>query len=136
MSSGRPGTGSAGFTLIEILVALAILALTFGFAFQALSDGFEWLDRDRRNAEAVLLAQSMLARLGHDIALEDGVSSGRTADGLSWQIETTPYGDTEDLPPDRLIGHRIDVTVGWTERDRERQVRLTTLRLAPKGQGP
>jgi general secretion pathway protein I len=136
MSSHRAGAGSAGFTLIEILVALAILALTFGFAFQAFSGGFEWLDRNRRNADAVLLAQSMLTRVGHDVALEERIITGRTPDGLSWRIEATPYGDTADMPPGRLIGYRVEVRIGWIERDQERQLRLTTLRLAPKGQSP
>jgi general secretion pathway protein I len=126
----------AGFTLVEVLVALAILAIAFGFAFRALSGGFDRLDRDQKNADALLLAQSTLARVGHDIALADGAVDGRTNDGFWWQIATAPYGDTQDLPPGRLIGHRVEVTIAWSERHQRREVRLTSLLIAPKEQGP
>jgi general secretion pathway protein I len=125
-----------GFTLIEVLVALAILAITFGFGFRALSGGFDRLNRDQRSANALLLAQSTLARVGYDIALEDGAVDGRTPDGFAWRIETVPYGDTQDLLPGRLIGHRVNVTIAWSERHQRREVRLTSLLLGPKGQGP
>ncbi|HEY1258692.1 MAG TPA: type II secretion system protein [Stellaceae bacterium] len=126
---------SAGFTLVEILVALAIVALTFGFALQAFSGAFNWVDRNRKTAHALVLAQSTLARVGRDIAVIDGVMSGTDNDGYSWRVDTIPYGDTRNVPAGRLIGHRVEVTVAWTEWQRRRQVQLTTLRLAPKGAG-
>jgi general secretion pathway protein I len=119
-----------------VLVALAILAIAFGFAFRALSGGFDRLGRDQKSADALSLAQSTLARVGHDIALQDGAVDGRTKDGFAWRIETIPYGDAQDLTPGRLIGHRVDVTIAWSERHQRREVRLTSLLLAPKGQGP
>ena len=133
---GRLEGRTTGFTLIEVLVALAILAIAFGFAFRALSGGFDRLDRDQKNADALLLAQSTLARVGRDIALADGAVDGRTADGFAWRIETSSYGDTQDLSPGRLIGHRVEVTIAWNERHQRREVRLTSLLLGPKGQGP
>jgi hypothetical protein len=39
------------------------------------------------------------------------------------------------VPVGRLIGHRVEVTIGWTEGRQRRQVQLTTLRLAPKETG-
>ena len=43
MSSRRRAGASTGFTLIEVLVALAVLAITFGFAYRVLSGGFDWV---------------------------------------------------------------------------------------------
>jgi general secretion pathway protein I len=136
MSDRRLDRAPAGFTLIEVLVALAILAIAFGFAFRALSGGFDRLDRDQKSADALLLAQSTLARVGHDIALQDSAVAGRTKDDFSWRIEMAPYGDTQGVPPGRLIGHRVEVTIAWSERHQRREVRLTSLVLGLKGEGP
>jgi len=129
MINRRRAGASTGFTLIEVLVALAVLAMTFGFAYRALSGGFEWVDRSEHSRAGLLLAQSVLARAGGDIAPQPGQTTGRTADGFSWLIETTPYGDVSRLPSGRLIGNQVQVTVSWTERRRVQQVRLTTLQL-------
>jgi len=129
MINRRRAGASTGFTLIEVLVALAVLAITFGFAYRALSGGFEWVDRSEHSRAGLLLAQSVLARAGGDIAPQPGQTTGRTADGFSWLIETTPYGDVSRLPSGRLIGNQVQVTVSWTERRRVQQVRLTTLQL-------
>jgi len=129
MNSRRRAGASSGFTLIEVLVALAVLAITFGFAYRALSGGFDWVDRSEHSRAGLLLAQSVLARAGSDIALQPGQTTGRTAEGFSWLIETTPYGDVSGQPSGRLIGNQVQVTVSWTERRRVRQVRLTTLQL-------
>jgi len=136
MSNRHLDSAPAGFTLIEVLVALAILAIAFGFAFRALSGGFDRLDRDQKSADALLLAQSTLARVGHDIALQDSAVAGRTKDDFSWRIETGPYGDRKGVPPGRLIGHRVEVTIAWSERHQRREVRLTSLVLGLKGEGP
>ena len=129
MINRRRAGASTGFTLIEVLVALAVLAITFGFAYRALSGGFDWVDRSEHSRAGLLLAQSVLARAGGDIALQPGQTTGRTADGFSWLIETTPYGDVSRLPSGRLIGNQVQVTVTWIERRRVQQVRLTTLQL-------
>jgi general secretion pathway protein I len=113
-----------GFTLLEVVVALAILAITFGFAFGAFSGGMNRLGHDQKAQTAVLVAQSELARVGHEIALNDGEIDGRTADGFSWRIAITPYTGSA-----YLLGHRVVVAVNWKEGHRQQQVRLETVRL-------
>lgn len=120
-----------GFTLIEVLVALAILALTFTFAYRAFSGGLGRLSDDGRTESAVLLARSQLARVGRDIALSDGEVDGR-AGGFSWRIGITPYGRAAG----GLAGHRVLVAVGWHDGRQVRQVQLETIRLGPAGGEP
>lgn len=121
-----------GFTLVEVLVALAILALTFGFAYRAMSGGLGRLADDGAAEEAVLVARAQLARVGYDLPLADGETAGRAAGGYSWRIGITPYG-----PPEAgLAGHRVVVDVGWRSGRLARRVRLETLRLAPAGNQP
>ncbi len=88
---------------------------------------------------ALLVAQSELARVGQDIALQDreidgpgwkrGDSQGE--DGFAWHIAITPYGGG----PGGLFGHRVVVTVGWSEGWQKREVRLETVRLGLQGTG-
>jgi general secretion pathway protein I len=118
-----------GFTLVEVLVALAILALTFTFACRALSGGLGRLTDDSRSERAVLLARSQLALVGHEIALSDGQIDGRASDGYSWKIRITPYARAVG----GLAGHHIVVDVAWLDGREIRRVALETVQLGPAG---
>ncbi len=128
MSDRRP----AGFTLVEVLVALAILAVSFGFAMGAFSGRLSGLEHDRKMERAVLIARSALARVGHDIPFQGREMAGEGQDGFSWRLDSTPYGGDAG----GLRGYRIVVTVGWKEGRRQREVRLETVRLALQGAAP
>jgi type II secretion system protein I len=131
----------SGFTLIEVLVALAIVAIAFVAALGVFTGGLSRLGHDHNVQYALLIAQSELARVGQDIALQDreivgsGMDSrgidGQGDDGFSWRIAITPYGGGAGA----LFGHRVVVTVGWSEGWQKREVRLETVRLGLQGSG-
>ncbi len=131
----------SGFTLIEVLVALAIVAIAFVAALGVFTGGLSRLDHDHNAQYALLIAQSELARVGRDIALQDREidghgtdeqGDGRGEDGFSWHIAITPYGGGAGA----LFGHRVVVTVGWSEGWQKHDVRLETVRLGLQGSGP
>jgi type II secretion system protein I len=131
----------SGFTLIEVLVALAIVAIAFVAALGVFTGGLSRLGHDHNVQYALLIAQSELARVGQDIALQDreidgnGMENGgiddQGNDGFSWRIAITPYGGGAGA----LFGHRVVVTVGWSEGWQKREVRLETVRLGLQGSG-
>ena len=122
-----------GFTLIEILVALALLAFTFAMAYHVLSAGLSWSDRGRAAQEATMVAETLLERVGHDIALADGEVAGRTGNGFAWRLAMTPY-QLAGGASQSLAAHQVEVTVSWLDRRRPQQIRIVTLRLAlPEG---
>ena len=123
------GGRARGFTLVEVLVALAILALTCVFAYRAMSGGLGRLSDDGAAEQAVLVARTQLARVGGDLALADGETTGRAAGGYSWRLRISPYG----IPEGGLAGHRVVVDVGWKSGKLAREVRLETVRLGPAG---
>lgn len=120
-----------GFTLIEVLVALAILALAFGFGYRALSGGLAFVGRAGQEERAVSLARSELSRVGRDIALQQGTVERSAADGLRSEIAMSPVG----VEAGGLAGYRVEVTVRWRKGGLARQVRLETIRLAPSAAG-
>jgi type II secretory pathway pseudopilin PulG len=129
--TARPGR-AAGFLLIEMAVALLIVGMAFGYGFRSLSGALDRLGQDHATSAALLLAQSTLDRVGYDIRLGQDDSSGRTPDGFSWTVETAPYPAAPSAAP--VVGYVVRVTVAWKDRLRSRQVRLSTIRLALRGQ--
>ncbi len=135
MASGSATDRAAGFMLVEVVVALAIVAMAFGYAFPSLSGALDRLGRDGNNARAVSLAQSTLSRVGHDIPLRTGDASGSTEGGFTWQVAMTPYLPIV-LPPARgVAGYVVQVRVSWRERGNPRDVSISTVRLGFPGRG-
>ena len=124
---------AAGFLLIEVAVALIIVALAFGYGFRSLSGGLERLGRDHNSAAALLLAQSTMDRVGYDIALGRDEVTGSTKDGFTWSVQTARYTATPGPPPNVASAYVVRVTVAWKERLNVRQVLLSTVRLAYPG---
>ena len=85
----------------------------------------EMTDRDGYEERAVLRARSELARIGHDIPLQDGETDGRSAGGFAWKVTITPFGSAAG----GLLGHQVAVEVGWREGREERRIQLQTIRL-------
>jgi len=115
-----------GFTLVEVLVALAIVAIAFAVSLGILSGGLTRLDHDHNVQHALLVAQSELTRVGQDIPVADRQIDGKNADGFTWRIAITPYAAAAG----GLAAHDVVITVGWNEGWQPREVRLETVRLA------
>jgi general secretion pathway protein I len=126
----RTGAGQRGFTLVEVLVALGVLAIAMGFAFRAFSGALFSLERSERQQMAVVLAQTMLDRVGRDIDLRLGDNGGTTSDGFSWKLHMSPYDNPADCVNDPgLQGIVVQADIGWIEQQHAHQVRLSSLRL-------
>lgn len=131
-----------GFTLVEALVALVVLASVVAAFQSGLRAGFSGLRVVRQEAAAVSFAQSKLAATGIETPLAPGEASGTAPGGLSWRTEIAPFTlaaartDT-DFESDRAQRSakaplwRVAVTVSWRDRParRPRSLTLTTLKL-------
>ncbi len=119
-----------GFTLVEILVAFAIMALMLGALLQTFAAGLRNQGLAESNATAALQARSKAAEIGQIIPLETGEHMGELDNGFQWRAVIEPY---EPATPSgvpggaRLSGFEVEVTVFWED---ERSVSLRTLRLA------
>jgi general secretion pathway protein I len=123
----------AGFTLVEIIVALAILALSLNAILPAISDALWRTSEAEAQAEAASLARSLLAQAGSAVPLNNGAATGRFGNGFRWRLQVTPYGGADQGAAVR--GYKVMAEVSWDDARSERSVALTTLRLGADGGG-
>src|ERR1700739_623987 len=84
------GIRENGFTLLEVVVALAIAALALVGLFRAGSGALFAVDTAARAEEAVQRAQSHLAAVGRDAALVEGEFTGDDGGGYRWALRVSP----------------------------------------------
>src|SRR5262245_58465334 len=80
----------AGFTLIEVLVALAVAALGLAVLMAAIGVGLGNARLAERYLEATSRAQSHLAQVGVSLPLSPGEQSGDDGGGFSWLVRISP----------------------------------------------
>src|SRR6188508_2620822 len=81
-----------GFTLIEVLVAMTIMAMAFSVLFSLSSRSLDGMRRARDMERRVEFARTRLAEL----RLIDSIAVGERAggsleDGTGWQVEVLPF---------------------------------------------
>lgn len=119
---------SSGFTLLEVLVALTVLGLAMGAAFGVFGSDTAVLDRSRREQDAMMLAQSLLARMRNDIAVRPSHLTGM-AGAMRWTLDVGT-ALMEPPPAQGFAVYPVSASVSWTD-DRGQQVRrLRSARLA------
>src|SRR5579885_2494235 len=80
-----------GFTLLEVLAAIALLAFAFAIGLRAMSGSLGNSARGESMTQATLEAQSLLDMQGLTVPLRSGVQQGRFPDGAAWQLQTSLY---------------------------------------------
>lgn len=128
-----------GYTLIEVIVAFALLALALTLLLGTLSGAARQVRWSDDAGRAALHAQSLLDQTGLGEPLRPGSSDGEFEDGrYRWTMEIVPWrdpsavaqGGPRDPAAPQLLEIRLDVQ--WGERAAQR-LRLRTLRLVPAG---
>ena len=121
-------SGAGGFTILEVLVALAILGLVLAAALGLLSNGAVGVVRAEQTTRAVMVAESVLAALGTNVDPKDDGLSDTSDDGFAWKVAIEPYADetTPPVKPPALRLYRIEIVV---QRGRGLDYRLVTLGL-------
>ncbi len=113
-----------GFTLLEVLVALAIMGMSLGLLFRAGGGALRDAGAIEHLQKAILVAES-LSELHDSVPPQGWNEAGRSA-GYAWQVTSVPYGDGA---PDigRVPLHEVRIAVAWDDGGRPRRFERTTL---------
>ena len=85
-SDTRPPRGSSGFTLIEVLVAISVLAVVLGAIGAVVGNTVRTIRSVDRRLPLLETAQSLIASLPARDALQPGTQSGTSGD-FRWRID-------------------------------------------------
>ena len=121
---------TAGFTLLEVIIALLIAALaTAGAGLRATSES-------ARYDQAVVRAKSHLAAATHGGALRAGDTQGDDGGGFHWRLTVVPVqtvmvrqGGVTGPRSRQSLGvalYRVITTISWQEDRTTRRVTLQT----------
>jgi general secretion pathway protein I len=124
-----------GFSLLEILIAFSILALSLGILLKIFSGGVNTAGVAEEYTAAVQIAESLMAQTGVESPLQQGESSGQVNDKYYWRVSVTPFqfvAEDLDVTAIAAVLFKVKVTVNWGDNADGRQVELTTLKLANK----
>ncbi len=124
-----------GFTLLEVIVAFALLALALTMLLGALSGASRQVRQSADGSRATLHAQSLLAQLGVGEALRPGTQEGSFEGGrYRWRLDVAPFADPlaarAQLDPTSPQLMDVRLQVRWGE-GRADALAWRSLRLAP-----
>lgn len=123
-----------GFTLIEVVLALAIFAVAIGLCMQIATSALKQARVAAEQTHAALLAQSLLDTSGVGERLRPGRTSGRLEGDYRWELDVSPFeADLQSespLTPGLLAVqlYRLDLTLSWAVGSKQREMKFSTLR--------
>ncbi len=121
-----------GFTLIEVLVAFAMLSTAVIAIYATYSDGFSSIRKSHQAILASNVVRTKLALISSDIPLRPGVVEGEVQAGVSWNVRIEPHpAPSGRLPKGGIVAYRIVATAHWRNglAAAESSITYTTMRL-------
>ena len=121
-----------GFALIEILVAVSVLAISLVVILQLFSGGLKARKLSEEYARGIFHAREKMAEIQLSPDLSEGDAQGEFEDAYQWRAVITrivPEEAEENLPVDLL---NIKVNITWREGEKEKDFTVNTLKVVKK----
>jgi general secretion pathway protein I len=129
------GKSQKGFTLLELLLAFVVFALSFAVVLEILSGSMRNTVRARHYSEAAMTAQSIMDRVGLEIPLEEGISEAGEAGSYRWELDITAYEMASDaLSSVQVVDVagmqllEVYLAVSWGEPPRDQSHEFSTIK--------
>ena len=113
-----------GFSLLELLVAFAIMAMSLGLLYRMAGGSARHVTDAAQNQQAVWLAESLLA--SHNSVRAEGWNEDGESAGFKWQVRSSRHTGVINAPQ-MVPMHRIELTVTWAAGSKPGQIDLVTL---------
>jgi len=123
------GGGEEGYTLVEALVAFAILAAAMVISFESFGSGLRHLATVDDRKSAIEMARQEIDRLATKPFLSAGTVAGET-NGRQWEMEVTAIGEEES----GSLQHPFMIKFRLTKPDGESEPMLETILLSSTSQ--
>lgn len=124
-----------GFALIEVLVAVSVLAISLVVIFQLFSGGLKSRKLSEQYARGVFHAREKISEIMLSPDLSEGEIQGEFEDAYEWQAVVTRVvsGDDEEELSVSLLN--IKVRINWREGEKEKSFVIDTLKAVEKEKG-
>jgi general secretion pathway protein I len=113
-----------GFSLLELLVAFAIMAISLGLLYRMAGGSARNVTDATQSQQAAWLAESILA--SRNSVRADGWNEDGESAGFQWQVHSR-FFDSGLGVPQAVPLHEIRVSVRWDKGSRPGQIELVTL---------
>lgn len=121
----RQSAARRGFTLIEVLVTLALMGIVFPVALRGVAVAVSNARFARNQAEAATLGQSKLNEIVAMMQIEQTNTLGNSGDfGQQWPAYTWTYEETYNQD---LAVIEATLVVHWSEPSGSRTLRIPTM---------
>ena len=101
-----------GFSLLEMMVAIAILGIALGVLYRAAGGASRIVQTGERYAYAVAIAESLLA--DNAVVPYAGLDlNGQTGDDFRWTVKAVPVPNEIEPPVALLMA--VNIVVNWGE---------------------
>jgi len=123
-----------GFTLIETMTAMVILAVSLATILQLFSGGLKSARLSDEYTRAVFHAKEKMEEILLANQLMEGEVEGNFEDGFKWIIKISSLYNEEDIEkPEPLVNlFNISVAVGWDTETDGREFEISTIHIAKK----
>lgn len=138
--------GSRGFTLLEILVAVTLLAVVFSSLFRLFGVSLRSIENSEKHARAAVLGEQLLTEfLFNEPSFPIEPLDGRFEDNpdYSYRLDAALFeraiGRIDESVLENALHvatYEINLTVKWDEGAREKSLKLTTLKTVYEGEEP
>jgi len=119
----RDANRSRGFSLLEVVVALAIMSIVLGVLYRAVGGGVRTVGELSDYSRAVIICESLLQT--RDAVPVEGWNESGQWEGFRWSVASAPYEQQEGSA---VALHRVQVDVLWGDGTREKSFSLVSLR--------